>query len=485
MKKTKLPAILLAAVMLAVCYAGCGKTEKAETTASTTAATETTAEAATETTTEAATETATEATTTAAKTYGGYEFSITYNSYFPKYNDDGSFKDSLSEELFQKLDALEKKLDCKFIYVEPGDNESLELVTTAAMGGIKFADLIRTRQDKYWPLARLNAIIPVDGEQLTSLGLDYADETRWFQPASEQSKLFGSVWGVNVASKYFFETAGYFVCFNHDLVDSAGLNVDLYQKVRDHEWNWELYREIARLTTKDLNGDDVIDQWGTGATAFGNEIVSKEQQYIGQDSSGKWVLTISSDAGKKALQTLLDVNIGDGTHMSGSTKECRAAFCDGKVTFCFAYNNHIAGPGTALYDASHDYGIIPMPLLDGASEYSAGSNNNRCIVFQAANEDLARTVAIANEWALVLNDTESWKETFDDGRCRTEADKEMMFDYILPNFILDYSCMSDEIYDAINDGLYADITKNGMTVAQAIETYEPVVNSLLDGFFNQ
>ena len=60
MKKTKLPAILLAAVMLAVCFAGCGKTEKAETTASTTAATETTAEAATETTTEAATETATE-----------------------------------------------------------------------------------------------------------------------------------------------------------------------------------------------------------------------------------------------------------------------------------------------------------------------------------------------------------------------------------------------------------------------------------------
>jgi multiple sugar transport system substrate-binding protein len=45
------------------------------------------------------------------------------------------------------------------------------------------------------------------------------------------------------------------------------LNVDLFEEagvpLPGPEWSWDDYREIARQLTKDTNGDDKMDQWGT------------------------------------------------------------------------------------------------------------------------------------------------------------------------------------------------------------------------------
>ena len=264
----------------------------------------------------------------------------------------------------------------------------------------------------------------------------------------------------------------------------------MYQLVRDNEWTWDVYREIAREVTKDTDGDGTPDIWGTGATAWGNEAISNGVQFIGE-VDGKWQLTISSEAGIRALQFLYDMNYGDGTRFdSETTGEAREAFVNGTVAFNWANMGSIDGPESAIFGAEHDYGIIPMPMGPDATEYYSMTDNNKAFVIQAANEDLDKAVAIMNEWALILNDTESYLDVLDDGRCRTEDDMEMMVEYIIPNYALNMAKMNEDIWNLVDDdgnngGIISEVSYNGMTPQQAIEAYEARVNAALDSFFDQ
>ncbi len=468
-KHVRLIALLVVLLMTVALFAGCGgKTNNGgeETKATTTTA---------QTTTKAPE-------TTTIRTFGGRTFSITDQLYVPKKDENGNFNSSKDEEWQQLYDELEARLDIKLEYV-PIEGQVIEALISAGMSGTKLADLVYAHQRDYWPAAKAKIILAVDGEELTKAGLNAFDDSRWFVPAVENTKLFDKHWGVQVASKFVAVPSGYFVTFNKELVASAG-DYDLYQLTRDKKWTWDVYREIALKTTKDTDGDGVNDIWGTGATAWGNEAISNGVQFIGQDSTGKWVCTINTPEGIRALQFLYDINFGDGTRLDESSRVCRQAFADGKITFNWAQMGHINGPGQVIYESSHDYGIVPMPLGPDANEYVAMNDNNNMLVIQAAaSSELDEIVAIMNEWALIVNDTENFLDVLDDGRCRTEEDKEMMVKYILPNFKLNYAKMNDEIWDAVDEGIISGVSYNGLTPTAAIEQFEPVVNAALESFF--
>ncbi len=472
MKHRKTVALLMAMLLLVGLVAGCANSGGA--TEDTTATTKTTESPAS----------TTEVTTTEPVTYGGREFTITSKTYFPATNEDGSYVSAKDEEWAELYMDLEDRLDIKIVYVELPEGDVLEQLTTASMSGTKLADLIYARQTTYWPAAKVNAILAVDGEELTKAGLNASDESRWYVPAIEQTKLFDHYWGLQVASRYVAVPSGYFVTFNKELVASAG-DYDLYQLTRDKKWTWDVYRDIALKVTKDTDGDGQNDVWGTGATAWGNEAISNGVQFIGQNAQGKWVCTINTPEGIRALQFLYDMNYGDGTRYDESSKVCRQAFADGKVAFNWAQMGHINGPEQIIYNSSHDYGIVPMPLGPDATEYVSMHDNNDTLVIQSTVDDLEALVGIANEWALIVNDTESYLEVLDDGRCRTEEDKEMMINYILPNFKLNYAKMDNEIWDAVDEGIISGVSYEGMTPTAALEAFEPVVNAALDAFFGQ
>ena len=298
-KHARILALLLAVCIITAVFAACSNNDDPKQTSATTPKSGDTTTPASEP----------DVTTPAPLDVSGYTFRIMgSNDVFPKTNEDGSYVNQNAQELAEKLEDLEEKLG---ITIEQLGGGSLEQVTTAALSGDVLADIIWMHQQGYWPAAKQNALLPLDDEKLVNAGLNYADETRWYQPAVKWTALFGKTWGLNVASKYVAAPTGYFVTFNKDICASAGYN-DLYQLVRDKKWTWDVYREIARKATKDTDSDGVPDIWGTGATAWGNEAISNGVQFVGE-VNGKWQMTIDSDAGIRALQFLYDMNYGDGT----------------------------------------------------------------------------------------------------------------------------------------------------------------------------
>ena len=494
-RNCRILALVLALVMTVSLFAACGGSEDPATTttaATTTAATTTAATSTDATTTEATTTeaTTTEATTTEATTtepaldLAGYEFSIADGGdFFPAMDENGNYKTVIEETLADELLALEEELGITIVETSLPDGNTTEVLIAAAMGSVKYADLIYKSQDDMWPVARVSGLTPMDDEKLVAAGLDATDSTRWYQPVQEWTYLFDHLWGLTVASEYVVPSTGFFVCFNKDLCASVGYD-DMYQLVRDGGWTWEVYRQIARETTKDTDGDGTNDIWGTGATAWGGESVCNGVQYIGE-VDGKWQCTIDSEAGVEALQFLVDMNYADQTRWDVGSGECRQAFANGTITFNWADMGHINGPGSALFDSNHDYGILPMPMGPRATEYASMTDTCRALWMQASNMDYEKTVAIMNEWALIVNDEEGFLSLLDDGRCRTEEDKEMLVNYVLPCYSLNLGCMSEEIWDLVDSGIISGVSYYGMTPQQAIESYRDLINAALDEFFGQ
>ncbi|MBE6952009.1 MAG: extracellular solute-binding protein [Ruminococcaceae bacterium] len=489
-RNCRILALVLALVMTVSLFAACGGSEDPATTttaATTTAATTTAATTTAATTTEATT---TEATTTEATTtepaldLAGYEFSIANGGeFFPAVDENGNYRTAIEEALADELADLEAELGITIVETSvPGDNLT-EALIAAAMGSVKYADIIYQNQREMFPVARVNGLVPMDDEKLVAAGLDATDSTRWYQPVQAWTYLFDHLWGLTVASEYVPAQTGFFVCFNKDLCASVGYD-DMYQLVKDGKWNWELYRQIARETTKDTDGDGTNDIWGTGATAWGCEAVCNGVQFIGE-VDGKWQMTIDSEAGIEALQFLVDMNYADGTRWDVGSGECRQAFANGTITFNWADMGHINGPGSALFDSNHDYGILPMPTGSRGTIYGSMTDNCDALWMQASNADYEKSVAIMNEWALIVNDEEAYLDILDDGRCRTEADKEMMIEYIMPNYTLNMGKISPEIWDLVDSGIISGVSYYGMTPQQAIEAYRDPLNAALDEFFGQ
>ena len=488
-KHSRLLALLLVLVMVMTAFAACGNNgNDPDSTTTAPQSGDATTPSPDDTTVPDGTTAQPDDTTVPDTTYDGYEFTIMgTGDVFPETNEDGSYKNQNEEELADKLAELEQRLDITITKLDfAGDK--LEAVTASAMGGTKLADLLWLHQQQYWPAAKANALLPLDDQTLVNAGLNYQDETRWYQPAMEWTRMFDEIWGLRVASKYVAVPTGYFVNFNKELCASAGYD-DMYELVRKNEWNWDVYRDIARKVTKDTDSDGVNDIWGTGATAWGNEAISNGVQFVGE-VDGKWQMTIGSEAGIRALQFLYDMNYGDGTRRDGSSGECREAFANGTVAFNWSNMGHINGPGQTIYESEHDYGIIPMPMGPDATEYYSMTDNNDAFVLMAANKDLDKVVPIMNEWALIVNDTESYLEILDDGRCRTEEDMEMMVDYIIPNYAVNLGKMTNDVWAQVDDddnggGLISEVSYNGMTPAAAVEAYAPKINAALDAFFEQ
>lgn len=414
----------------------------------------------------------------------GYQFKIANGkALLPQTNEDGSYKDATQEEYAEKLAALEKRLGITIRATDLPSGDATIVLTIASFSGAKYGDAVYTRSRYFFSVANAGGLTPLDDSSLIKAGLDPTDEVRWYQPVTQQTEFLGHTWGLSLASKYIPVQSGFFVTYNKGLCARAGYG-NMYQLVREGKWTWEVYRDIARKSTIDLNRDGAPDIWGTGATAWGNEALTNGVQFV-DEVDGKWKVTIDSEAGIEALQFLVELNYTDGTRCDAGSGECRRAFANGSIAFNWAEMGHINGPGSAIYDADHDYGVLPMPMGPRATEYVSATDTISVLVIQSTNRDVEETVAILNEFAEVANHPTEYTEIFNDGRLRTVQDYEMMTEYILPNLLLNKLRIDEAVWDIGDSGMISGVSYYGMTPRQAIEAYKDPLQAALDDFFGQ
>ena len=103
-----------------------------------------------------------------------------------------------------------------------------------------------------------------------------------------------------------------------------------------------------------------------------------------------------------------------------------------------------------------------------------------------SNQDWEKSAYIMNEIGKAVCDYDEYKDYIAESLQNDEGSIEMLFEYCLPNAMMNIAKCSDEMYQITRkQGFFSNIYEMVLTPAQAAETWQSVVQAELDKVFQQ
>ena len=205
------------------------------------------------------------------------------------------------DAFYYSLQEAEKKYNVKLDLVK-GSSTVRNDFTNAVLAGLVPCEALETTNTHPIPnLALQNMIIPVD---------EYVDFTSplWsFGAVNSISYWKGKHWGIASGIMYPGQI-GSCVIYNKDIFNQEGIQ-DPQDLMDQDNWNWDTFLEAARLATKDLNGDGVVDQFGmTGSyDRFINNLIFSNGGRLTYLENDKSYVSITDPKVIKAVQFGMDL----------------------------------------------------------------------------------------------------------------------------------------------------------------------------------
>ncbi len=201
------------------------------------------------------------------------------------------------------LKEAEKLYNCKFEfeYISGSWNAIRNIVVNSSMAGVYFADAFRMVKTNTAEMEKFNLILPLNDH------IDW-NQARWHDPLAGLN--YGVLFPENIYS--FGELSihlPYALFYHESILGRDGIPMLSEYKAKNN-WTWESFVDVATQTTKDTNGDGIIDQWGA-ATSDSSTVVraflySNLEPLIAL-REGKYVYNLSNSKSMKALQFVSDL----------------------------------------------------------------------------------------------------------------------------------------------------------------------------------
>ena len=186
--------------------------------------------------------------------------------------------------------------------------------------------------------------------------------------------------------------------FNKKLMQDYGITDDVYQLVKDGQWTFERFFNMAKLVSGDLNSDgkyDKDDLFGIGSTAdhviYGSFMAGAGEMAVRKDAEDMPYFAAGSEKFNRILISMVE-NFYAGNfyyypkNVSGSEDWCTDMFNQDRMLFYNITFNRI--PKFRNMDA--DFGVLPLPKFDEAQERyycESGSGMVAVIPQSAENPD--------------------------------------------------------------------------------------------------
>lgn len=193
-----------------------------------------------------------------------------------------------------------------------------------------------------------------------------------------------------------------FVFFNKRLLSEAGINPEsIYDHQKNNTWTWDVFRDMLRRTTRDLNNDGIIDIHGLPAddarevlNAF---VYGNGANYITIDAQGRFHNATGTPAFAEAL------NFYNQLHDQGYMKPRPhgdvawdwewTEFFDSRVAFVIAAEWR---KGQAL-EMTDDYGYVLPPRGPRSTHFRIGAGDNVYVVPNIFTLDEVNSIMLAME----------------------------------------------------------------------------------------
>lgn len=426
----------------------------------------------------------------AKKELEGYTFTIASGWMTPEDQIDESTP--LFERLFwEQAHKVEEEYGCdiKLINFSATSNNLKPYI----MAGKKVADLVETMPT--WIPANVKNGYLKSWDDVA--GVDVNDTEKFNSIATDISSYKGKTYGIQFTKPV---EARYCIMFNKTLLEKNGIKVsEIYKLVEKKQWTWDKLREYAKKCTKDTNGDGVNDTWGLiGKYDYiGNGLLSSYGGSLVTKKGGKYVYSLNSKASLKAMNTYVDmvntdksVWVADQLYSEASYSTIsediyRQRFNNGSSAFLL-WESHVLTKHT-IHKANFEYGILPLPLGDGQTEYVSPSSNARVFALTTTNKDLAKATVVINALAEGFGgyQGDDWYEDIATEYFKNDVKKNVeMYKLILNSSTVDYglaiASLENSFYEAIRHTVY----QNTKTPAAAVDAIKNNHTDEINSVFN-
>jgi hypothetical protein len=286
-----------------------------------------------------------------------------------------------------------------------------------------------------------------------------------YQSGATQSVTFGDkTYGVAFPAQSDLVMG---VVYNKELVRKYASQYDIVELYKTKQWTFDAFKDIAKLCTKDTNGDGKIDVHGftTNTNIIGMALVSN----VGGEATmvnGRVEATFCNDSGVTALNWCKDMFKTDKSwRYMADIYSCVDAFSAGKAAMFVSYLQYYP---TIASQATFTYGFVPMPIGPDQTEYINGVFDGRLFVVPTTSrlDDVGlwlNGVASANDELLNNQVKDLQRNGFDKTSCEA-------YTWLLNNMKPEYSTgVFSSTLGAHIDGSVTSVTKQPSKVLNAIK----------------
>lgn len=308
----------------------------------------------------------------------------------------------IAEINYESYAAAEQKYNCKFerVISQPtGWFDIASFYLTDMLAGLNSFDiLVMHTRAEIIKLITKGYLLQLDDyvNQDNYIYNDYRSVTTW------QDKL----WGLVSGSFSEIGVPNFVTYYKKDLITSDGLQ-DIEEIARAGEWTWGRFLDHAIQTTKDLNGDGIIDQWGIYAQPyvfFDAMMQSNGVQFMKTSSEdGRVECAFNSPESMRTLQQLAEFNLihkvlVGGNFQNGPFQQGKAAMTIGPpLWYPQFFVSFDIGP----------LGYAPVPKGPDVNEYTNIRTDNQFICFPHYLEEPENIVKVYLD---VLDKTEQYTQ---------------------------------------------------------------------------
>lgn len=270
--------------------------------------------------------------------------------------------DSTSESgqrQYQRMVELEQKYNCKFEAIQVPQNDIAVQFDAAVLSNDIFAEIIFMRSERAAAYAVQGQLYPVN--EVFDLSLPQ------FNPSiTEKFTIDGKVYAFSTYSNSVESV----IAFNKDIFERVGL-AEPYELVKNKQWTWDKFVEYVNKATI-RSGDNEPEVYGfygvTTDPSISQVMASFGAEFVHRDASGVYSSGLNDENTLKALNFLYELNTTNpGVYIpepSAPWDDARKMFMAGKVAMYM-------GSGPDSKDLMEDrYGIVPIPLAEGMTEYA-------------------------------------------------------------------------------------------------------------------
>ncbi|MCI8388096.1 MAG: extracellular solute-binding protein [Clostridiales bacterium] len=394
--------------------------------------------------------------------------------------------DVINDAVYARNIAVQERYNVEITQFE--GNDTVEILRAAVLSDDK-------EYDVYMASANRVATLSLEG-YLTDLytvpHLDL-DAPWWDDNGVEYLTLNNHLYFIYGDINIMDNNGVYATLFNKRLFDEYNIEYP-YESVKDGTWTLDKFLEIAKLGTRDLDGNGTMDEfdqygWITAEENFFPMILGSGYTLTKRDAQGNITIDPDLEGIHSVLEKLVEITSDSNTVLYAErfqskgysniwSQVMRQSFREGRGLL---YNTGVLS-ATMLRDMEDEFGIVPNPKASvEQDEYYSWMSfaNGSMLAIPVSNDKLEMTGMICEALAAesVNTLTPAYYETTLSGKVARDEDSIAMLDIIFHSVVFDYA----NLYNLANiNTIFYRGGQNGNNTF--ISDYESIKSALLTRF---